>query len=91
MMILSMIERQFKLILLIKLGLENGKSKDTLSSELKLHPYICEKMITQSRKFTIKGLEKALMSCLNTEKTLKSSSFDDKTEMELLIISTLTA
>ncbi|MBC8061114.1 MAG: DNA polymerase III subunit delta [Clostridiaceae bacterium] len=89
--VLSMIERQFKLIFLIKLGLESGKTKDNLSSELKLHPYICEKMIMQSRKFTTKGLQKALMSCLETEKTLKSSSFDDKTEMELLIINTLTA
>lgn len=89
--VLSMIERQFKLIFLIKLGLDSGKTKDILSSELRLHPYICEKMIMQSRKFTIKGLQKALMSCLETEKTLKSSSFDDKTEMELLIINTLTA
>ena len=89
--VLSMIERQFKLIFLIKLGLENGKTKENLSSELKLHPYICEKMIMQSRKFTVKGLQKALMSCLETEKTLKSSSFDGKTEMELLIINTLTA
>ena len=45
--VLSMIERQFKLIFLIKLGLEDGKSKESLSSELRLHPYICEKMIMQ--------------------------------------------
>lgn len=89
--ILSMIERQFKLIFLIKLGLEEGKNKEILSSELKLHPYICEKMIMQSRKFTVKGLQNALASCLDAEKTLKSSSLDDKTEMELLIIKTLTA
>jgi len=89
--VLSMIERQFKLIFLIKIGLEDGKTKDNLSTELRLHPYICEKMIMQSRKFTIKGLQKALMSCLETEKTLKSSSFDEKTEMELLIINTLRA
>ena len=89
--VLSMIERQFKLIFLIKLGLENGKTKDNLISELKLHPYICEKMIMQSKKFTVKGLQNALMSCLETEKTLKSLSFDNKIEMELLIINTLTA
>ena len=89
--IIAMIERQFKLILMIKLGLDNGKNKDILSKELRLHPYICEKMIAQSRKFQIKGLQKAIMNCLETERVLKSSSTDDKTEMELLIISTLTA
>ena len=89
--ILAMIERQFKLILQLKLGLGNGKNKDTLAKELRLHPYICEKMITQSRKFEIKGLQKAIRNCLETEKTLKSSSVDNKTEMELLVISTLNA
>lgn len=89
--IIAMIERQFKLLLLLKLGLDNGKNKDILAKELFLHPYICEKMIGQSRKFQVKGIEKAIKYCLETEKMLKSSSTDDKTEMELLIINTLTA
>ncbi|QGU95517.1 DNA polymerase III subunit delta [Clostridium bovifaecis] len=86
--ILRMIERQFKLLFDIKLGMDKGKGKDELSRELRVHPYVCEKMMIQSKKFTIMQLEKIIELCLNTEKTLKSSSVDEKTEMELLIINT---
>ncbi len=89
--ILYMVERQFNIILQIKYGLEEGKDKDALARELKLNPYICEKMIAQSRKFTMKGLKKAIDYCLNTEEALKSSSVNGKTEMELLILNTITA
>ncbi|MCY6484267.1 DNA polymerase III subunit delta [Clostridium aestuarii] len=86
--ILRMIERQFKLLFDIKLGVESSKTKETMSRELKLHPYICEKMMIQSKKFTLLQIQKSIELCLNTEKLLKSSSVDAKTEMELLIIET---
>lgn len=89
--ILFMVERQFKLLINIKIGLEENSSKNELVSKLKLNPYICEKMITQSRRFTVKQLEAALKFCIEAEEKLKSSSTDSKTEMELLIINTITA
>jgi DNA polymerase-3 subunit delta len=89
--ILFMIERQFNILFNLKLGIESGKNKDMLSKELKLNPYICEKMIAQSKRFSSKQLINALDCCLNTEETLKSSSASGKTEMELLIIRTITA
>jgi DNA polymerase-3 subunit delta len=89
--ILYMIERQFNLLLQIKFRLEEGKDKDFIARELKLNPYICEKMIAQSRKFALKGLKKAINSCLDAEEALKSSSVNIKTEMELLILNTITA
>ena len=88
--ILRMIQRQFKLLLNIKIGSTQGKSKDILSKELKLHPYICEKMISQSKKFTLKSIRNAIEKCLDTEKMLKSTSTNAKTEMELLIITVTT-
>lgn len=87
--ILRMVERQFKLLLLLKIGIEASKSKNSLTSELKLNPYICEKMMLQSKKFTLTQIEKSIELCLETEKRIKSSSCDDKTEMELLIINTM--
>ena len=59
-LILFMIGRQFNLLFNIKLGIESGKTKEILASELKLHPYICEKMISQSMKFTLKALREIL-------------------------------
>lgn len=90
-MILRMIERQFKMLLDIKLGVQNGDTKEILSRELRLHPYICEKMMTQSKRFSFKKVQKSIELCLETEKILKSSSIDSKTEMELLIINTAKA
>lgn len=86
--ILRMIERQFKLLFDIKLGVESGYTKETLARELKIHPFICEKMMLQSKKFTIEQIQKSIELCLETEKNLKSSSIDSKTEIELLIINT---
>lgn len=86
--ILYMIERQFNILLQIKFGLEEGKNKNTLVKETGLNPFICEKMIVQSRKFTMKDLKKAVDLCLNAEEVIKSSSVDEKTEMELLILRT---
>lgn len=87
--ILYMIERQFKLLLNIKLGLENGKSKELLTKELSLNPYIYDKMVVQCRRFSEKQLIRAVNLCLNSEEKLKSSSVNAKTEMELLIINSI--
>lgn len=84
--ILRMIERQFKLLLNIKMGIKEGKTKDILSRELKLHPYICEKMMVQSKKFTLRSIINNIEMCLETEKRLKSTTINSKTEMELLLI-----
>ncbi|MCY6959716.1 DNA polymerase III subunit delta [Clostridium brassicae] len=86
--ILRMIERQFNLLFNIKVGLEKGNTKEELARELRLHPFICENMMKQSRKFQFNQIEKSMELCLETEKNLKSTSVDGKTEMELLIINT---
>jgi len=88
--ILRMIQRQFKLLFIIKLGLETGKSKEQLLSELKLNPFICEKMMQQSSKFTLNQLKQNVEASLETERILKSKSLDSKLEMELLILKSTT-
>jgi len=88
-LILFMITRQFNLLFNIKLGIESGKAKETLASELRLHPYVCEKMISQSMKFTLKGLKRNIELCLETEKTLKSTSTDNKIDIEVFMIKTV--
>jgi len=88
-LILYMIARQFNLLFNIKLGIDSGKSKEVLASELNLHPYICEKMISQSMKFTLKGLRRNIELCVDTEKTLKSTSTDNKINIEVFMIKTV--
>ncbi len=88
-LILYMIARQYNILFNIKLGIDSGKSKDTLAGELRLHPYICEKMISQSTKFTINRLKRNIELCVDTEKILKSTSTDDKINMEVFMIKTV--
>lgn len=89
--ILSMIERQFRLLLNLKLGIKAGKTKEELTKELKLHPYVCENMMKQSTEFKEQQLKNILNSCIESEKKIKSSSVDNKVELELLIMNTLIA
>lgn len=89
MSILFMIVRQFKLLYSIKIGMDEGKNKDMLVKELRLHPYVCEKLMGQSRKFSLNQIKACMRLCLDTEKTLKSSQSDKKIEMEMLLINTV--
>lgn len=89
--ILYMIERQFNLLLQLKLGMDKGKTKDVLSKELKMNPYICDKMMLQSKRFTLKNLKAAINDCLESEEVLKSSPVNSKTEVEVLILKAITA
>lgn len=88
-LILYMIERQFKILFNLKLGTEMHKSKDALSMEFRLNPYICEKMIVQCKKFTLEQIESCMELCVNSEKNIKTLSRNEKTEMEILIIKTM--
>ncbi|MCM1990773.1 DNA polymerase III subunit delta [Oceanirhabdus seepicola] len=87
--ILRMIQRQYSMILKIKLLYQKGKRNDEISRELGLHPYICEKMGIQSKKFKNESLRKILDLSLKLERTLKSSTIDSNIEMEMFMIKTL--
>ncbi|MEG2353361.1 MAG: DNA polymerase III subunit delta [Clostridium sp.] len=88
--ILSSIGRRFEQILNIKIRLKQGKNKDVISSEMSMHPYVCEKLILQSRKFADKNIVKILKECLVTEGRLKSQTIDERVELEILLINIMT-
>lgn len=83
--IISMLERQYKLMLNIKCCIQNREGKEDIIHRYSLNPYYCERLMQQSKKFEHEGLLKALKICMDTEKNLKSKSFDSKLQMEMLI------
>jgi DNA polymerase III subunit delta len=90
--ILAMVERQFDMLLRIKIELELKKDKKSIMKTLKIRSdYAYSIMVSQSKKFTLKQLRRTLDLCLNVEQRIKSLSVDEKTEMELLIINTTAA
>lgn len=89
--ILNMVERQFSRLFRVKMLLENKKTKQDIMKELNIRSdYACDIIIGQSKKFTLKQLERALQLCLDCEQKIKSSTVNEKTEMELLVINTIT-
>lgn len=90
--ILSMIERQFSILLKIKLAVNDKKDKNNIMNMLKIKSdYAYDIMFNQSKKFTMKQLRHAIELCLNTEQRIKKLSVNEKTEIELLIINTIAA
>ena len=84
--ILSMIERQLRLLLLISNGLDEGKGKDEIAKDLSINPYRCSIIINQCLKFNKGQLLRAVELCLTAEKNLKSTSRNGKNELEFLIV-----
>lgn len=84
--ILFLIERQFRIMFYMKASMEDGITKQQFISKFRLNPYICEKTMRETEKFTLEGLKRDLSLCEETEKKLKSTYTSEKFEIEALII-----
>lgn len=84
--ILFMITRQLRLMLSYKLYREKGYMEGEILEKLQLKSYEYEKISNQSSNFTLNQLERALNYCLDVDKKIKTSSFDEKVAIEMLII-----
>lgn len=84
--ILSMIERQFDLLLKAIVSIKNRKSNDEFAKEYGLHPYVAKNLMIQSSKFSEKSIKECLNICGSGEKNMKSTGGDNKLELEMIII-----
>lgn len=89
MLIITSIESQFKKLYTIKIGMEHGKRVNDFVSELRVPPFVCEKLMNLSSKFSRKQLEGLIKLCIDTESRLKSTGVDKTMELELLLLNTL--
>ena len=85
MLIISNIENNFKRLYEIKILSQNGLNINDLASKYKLPTFICEKLVNQCNKFTVKQLQRLMEICLETENKLKTSGIDKTMEMELML------
>ena len=76
MLIISNIENNFKRLYEIKVMSQSGMNANDVSSKFKLPTFVCEKLINQSSKFSIKQLQKIMEICLQTENKIKTSGVD---------------
>ncbi len=85
MLIISNIENNFKRLYEIKILLKSGMRVNDISAKLKLPGFVCEKIINQSNKFSVKQLQEIMEICLDCENKIKTSGVDKNMEMELMI------
>lgn len=85
MLIISNIENNFKRLYEIKILVQNGARINDISSKFKLPTFVCEKLINQCSKFSVKQLQRLMEICLETENKIKTSGVDKNMEMELMI------
>lgn len=85
MLIISNIENNFKRLYEIKILVQNGTRVNDISSKFKLPTFVCEKLINQCSKFSVKQLQKLMEICLETENKIKTTGVDKNMKMELMI------
>jgi len=85
MLIISNIENNFKRLYEIKISVQNGARVNDISNKFKLPTFVCEKLINQCSKFSVKQLQRLMEICLETENKIKTTGVDKNMEMELMI------
>ena len=83
--LIHMIIRQFRILLQIRQGLEEGLTSRKMINQLKLHPFVVQKSITQARNFSMEILKKIFHSLVEIDKKIKTGQTDTKTAISLLI------
>lgn len=83
--ILSMLIRQFKIMLQVKSATETGLSPNQIATNLKLHAYVIKKSLTQISGFTLETLKEKLNYLISLDFANKTSSQDIKAELSLFI------
>lgn len=83
--ILSMLIRQFKIMLQVKSAVATGLSPLQISNELKLHSYVVKKTLSQISSFTLESLKEKLNNLISLDFANKTSSPDIKAELSLFI------
>ncbi|MEI3367666.1 MAG: DNA polymerase III subunit delta [Clostridium sp.] len=90
-LIITTIENHFKRLYEIKIYMSKGKRVDYFMSKYRLPQFVCEKLMNQANKFSLKQLGQFIRICVDTENKLKSSTGDKSTEMELMLFKTFLA
>ncbi|MFH1207493.1 MAG: DNA polymerase III subunit delta [Patescibacteria group bacterium] len=83
--ILTMLVRQFRILLQVREIIGQEPNYYTVASRLKLHPFVAQKAIRDARKFTPEDLKTTYRRLLELDIALKSSPHDPAVMFDLLI------
>jgi len=83
--LLTMLIRQFKILLQIRAALDAKINPAEIASRLKIHPYVAKKGALQAKNFSAPVLKNYLNSLVRLDFLNKTGRGDIKTELNLLI------
>ena len=81
----SMFIRQFRLLVQAKSLLEAGTSPAAVAGEMKIHKFVGQKLIQQSRGFTLEQLRAIYKHLLNIDVQVKTGEIEMGTALNLLV------
>jgi DNA polymerase III subunit delta len=84
--LLTMIIRQFRILLQIKAALEDNISQSSLAKHLSLHPFVIKKSMASAQLYSLEDLKLIYRKLLNLEKNIKSSGLKPKTLLNLFVL-----
>lgn len=82
--ILALVARQFKIILQIKELLLSGQTAPQIAAALKLHPFVVQKTLPQTRNFNLDYLKNILQQLVELDYKIKIGTMDGLTGLTLL-------
>ncbi len=84
--LLTMIIRQFRILLQIKSALEENIPQTNLAKHLSLHPFIIKKSIASAQLYSLEELKLIYQKLLSLEKKIKSSGLKPQTLLNLFVL-----
>ena len=85
--ILHMIARQFRMIYSVKLYINRGYTQGAVRDKMNIrYDFIMNKLVKQSRNFSVESLEKAIKDCADLDLEMKTGKIEERLGLEKLII-----
>src|SRR6056297_305047 len=84
--LLNMIIRQVKILLQIRQALDSGYGSGQIAGQVKLHPFVVQKSISQVRGFSLDRLKKALNRLVEIDSELKTGQGEAKSMLDLFLL-----
>lgn len=81
----GMIIRQFRLLILAREVLDQGGRKPQIEKNLKVHPFVAEKLQKQAALFDMHQLKEIYHRLLTTDEYMKTGQMDPKIAMEMFV------
>ncbi len=85
LMVLSLITRQFRIILKCKSLAESGMGGNDIAKKIGVKPFVANGALRQARSFSYDTLKAALNNCIETDFLIKSGKTEAESGVEMII------